>query len=176
MLGTPAAPQIETARLILRGWRPDDFAPYAAMLAEPGTSRYITRRGRPYGPAEAWAEMAFLIGHWQVLGHGMFVVEERSSGRFVGRVGTLHPCGWPACEVGWALSSSAQGQGYATEAAQAVIGWAFGTLLLNRVISIIHPDNLPSQRVARRLGERQTQEQFAPFGEPCDIWEITNAR
>ena len=63
MLGTPAAPTLETPRLILRGWRPDDFAPYAAMLADPETARFITRKGEPYSEAEVWSEMVVLIGH-----------------------------------------------------------------------------------------------------------------
>ena len=46
-LGSPAAPTLETPRLILRGWRPEDVAPYAAMLGDAETARFITRRGRP---------------------------------------------------------------------------------------------------------------------------------
>ncbi len=55
---TSCAPTLETSRLILRGWRVEDIEPYAAMLADPATARFITRRGRPYGSAEAWAETA----------------------------------------------------------------------------------------------------------------------
>ena len=68
MLGTPAAPTLETPRLTLRGWRAEDFEPYAAMLAEPEMVRFITRKGQPFSKREAWGEMAMLIGHWQILG------------------------------------------------------------------------------------------------------------
>lgn len=172
MLGTPAAPVIETDRLVLRGWRPDDFAPYAAMLADPDIARFITRRGRPYGERETWSEMAFLIGHWQMLGYGMFVVEERATGRFLGRVGPLQPIGWPDLEIAWGLAPEARGRGIATEAALAAIDWTFQRFPLERIISIIHPENRPSQRVAQRVGERRTSEQFNPFSDPCDIWEL----
>ncbi len=171
-LGTPAAPVIETARLVLRGWRPGDFAPYAAMLSDPETARFITRSGRPYGEREAWSEMAFLAGHWQMLGYGMFVVAERASGAFVGRVGPLQPRGWPGFEVGWALAPAFRGKGYAVEAAVAAIDWSFETFPLERIISIIDPRNLASRRVARLVGERRTAERFAPFRDSCDIWEV----
>ena len=172
MLGTPAAPTLETPRLRLRGWRPDDFEPYVAMLADAETARFVTRRGLPYGERETWAEMAFLTGHWQLLGYGMFVVEERATGRFLGRVRPLQPKGWPGFEIGWGLVRSATGKGYATEAAAAAIDWSFATFPLARIISLIDPRNEPSRRVATRLGERPSGKTFAPFADPCDIWEL----
>jgi RimJ/RimL family protein N-acetyltransferase len=172
MLGTPAAPTLETSRLVLRGWRPDDFQPYAAMLGDPATARFITRKGKPYDEREAWHEMAWFIGHWQMLGFGMFVVEERRSRAFLGRVGAIQPKGWPGLEIGWALAPAACGRGYATEAARAAARWAFDRFAPDRIVSIIDPRNIASQRVAERLGERRTSEQFSPFGDPCDLWEL----
>lgn len=172
MLGTPAAPRLETARLTLRGWRPEDFEPYAAMLAEPETARFITRKGEPFSKGEVWREMALLIGHWQMLGHGMFVVEERATGAFLGRIGPLAPPGWPGFEIAWGLTAAACGRGFAQEAARAAIDWSFETFALDRIVSIIHPLNVASQRVAERVGERRTAELFTPFREPCDIWEM----
>lgn len=173
MLGTPAAPIVETPRLRLRGWQPDDFLPYAALVRDPDTARFITRTGEPYSSSQAWAEVAFFIGHWQLLGYGMFVVEERESKKFLGRVGALHPPGWPALEVAWALDPSSRGNGFATEAAKAAIDWSFQALEIARVISVIHPENHASLRVATRVGEHRTDEQFSPFGEPCDVWQVT---
>jgi len=172
MLGTPAAPTLETPRLILRGWRAEDLAPYAAMMADAGTARFITRKGLAYSQAQTWAEMALLIGHWQLLGHGMFVVEERATGAFLGRVGPLQPPGYPGFEIAWGLAPAARGKGYAVEAASAAIDWSFAHVPLDRIVSLIHPRNRASQRVAERLGERRTDAQFAPFREPCDIWEM----
>ncbi len=173
MLATPAAPTLETPRLILRGWRQEDLAPYAAMLADPETARFITRKGLPYSQGQTWGEMAFLVGHWQLLGYGMFVVEERASGAFLGRVGPLQPPGYPGFEIAWGLAPAARGKGYAQEAARAAIDWSFAHFPLDRIVSLIHPRNLASQRVAERLGERRTGEQFAPFHDPCDIWEMS---
>lgn len=171
-LGSPAAPRLETPRLILRGWRPEDVAPYAAMLADAETARFITRHGRPYSDAETWREVALIIGHWQLLGCGLFVVEERATGAFLGRVGPLQPPGYPGFEIAWSLAPAARGKGYAVEAARAAISWSLETFPLERIISLIHPLNMASQRVAQRLGERRTDEQFAPFHDPCDIWEM----
>ena len=106
-LGTPAAPTLETPRLILRGWRPGDFAPYAAMLADAETARFITAAGRALSEEEAWNETVWLIGHWQLLGYGMFVVEERGTGAFLGRVGPLRPPRWPGFEIAWSLAPGA---------------------------------------------------------------------
>lgn len=172
MFATPLAPTLETPRLILRGWRGEDLAPYAEMLADPETARFITRWGEPYSEAEVWTEMAWLIGHWQMLGCGMFVVEERSTGAFVGRVGSLAPPTWPGFEIAWGLARPAWGKGYAQEAARAAIDWSFETFPLDRIVSIIHPQNVASQRVAERVGERRTDETFTPFRETCDIWEL----
>jgi RimJ/RimL family protein N-acetyltransferase len=171
-LATPAAPALETPRLILRGWRPDDFEPYAAMLADDETARFITAKGRALSKAEAWNETVWLIGHWQLLGYGMFVVEERSTGAFLGRIGPLNPPWWPAFEMAWSLAPWALGKGYATEAARAAIGWSFESFPLERIVSIIHPLNRASQKVAERLGQRRTDEQFTPFRDACDVWEI----
>jgi RimJ/RimL family protein N-acetyltransferase len=172
-LGTPAAPTLETGRLLLRGWRPEDFQPYAAMLADPETARFITPTGRPATEAEAWNETAWLIGHWQLLGFGMFVVEERSTGAFLGRVGPLRPPRWPGFEIAWSLAPAARGKGYATEAARAAIGWSFDTFPLERIVSVIDPRNGSSRKVAERLGERRSGEQFAPFRHPCDVWTLS---
>ena len=175
MLWTPAAPALETPRLKLRGWRPGDFEAYAQLLADPASARFITRTGEPYSRPQAWAELCFFAGHWQMLGYGMFVVEERLSGSFLGRVGALHPEGWPGYEIAWALTSTARGKGYATEAAKAAIAWSFESIGVDRIISVIHPHNEASQRVAERLAEQRTGERFSPFGEACDIWQLSRS-
>lgn len=167
-----SVPTLETPRLILRGWRAEDFAPYAAMLADPETARFITRRGEPCSAAQSWAEIAFFIGHWQLRGCGMFVVEARGTGAFLGRVGALCPEGWPGFEIGWALAPAARGQGYALEAARAATGWSFATFPIERIVSLIDPRNAASRKLAGRLGERRSEERFAPFGTPLDVWEL----
>jgi len=103
---------------------------------------------------DAWRQLAMFVGHWHLRGFGMWAVEERASGTFVGRVGLHFPEGWPDREIGWTLARAFWGKGYAFEAARAALDHAFDTLRWNRVISLIHPQNARSIRLAERLGER----------------------
>jgi RimJ/RimL family protein N-acetyltransferase len=145
-------PRLETARLILRMWRESDFDDYAAMCADPEVMRYLG--GKTFNRMEAWRHMAFLIGHWYLLGYGHWAVEEKSTGRLVGRIGFLNPADWPGFEIGWTLARDCWGKGYATEGAQRALDYTFNELDKGHVISLIHPDNAASIRVAERLGEK----------------------
>jgi RimJ/RimL family protein N-acetyltransferase len=102
--------------------------------------------------AGTWRLMAVTLGHWQLRGYGVWAVEESSTGGLVGRAGLFNQVGWPGIEVTWALIRSHWGFGYATEAGQAVIDYAFNTLDLDQVIALVHPDNVASARVAEKLG------------------------
>jgi RimJ/RimL family protein N-acetyltransferase len=144
---------IETDRLLLRMLRQSDHDAYAAMCADPEVTRYLGD-GQPMSRSEAWRQMAVLLGHWQLRGYGLWAVEERQSGEFIGRVGIWHPDGWPGLEVGWTLRREFWGNGYATEGARAALRYAFDELDQPRVISLIRPSNEASVRVAERLGEQ----------------------
>ncbi len=98
--------------------------------------------------------MAFFIGHWHMRGYGHWAVEEKATGRMIGRIGFLNPEGWPAFEIGWTLARHAWGRGYAIEGAKAALRYAFEHLDKRHVISLIHPENVRSMRVAERLGEK----------------------
>jgi RimJ/RimL family protein N-acetyltransferase len=164
-------PVIETGRLVLRGWREDDFEDLAAIMADPEVMRFLGD-GSTADRVQAWRSLAFLAGHWALKGYGHFVIEEKATGRLVGRTGLLNPEGWPELEIGWTLARAAWGKGYATEAGGAAMDWAFETLGLERLISLIHKDNAPSMRVAERLGEsREKPIEF--FGKPCFIYAIS---
>src|SRR5204863_351124 len=89
-------PTLVTERLILRPWRPEDFAPYARFSADEEAMRYLGRDGRPTDAAETWRTICLFIGHWYLRGYTLWAVEERASGEFVGRVGPWKPEGWPA--------------------------------------------------------------------------------
>jgi RimJ/RimL family protein N-acetyltransferase len=147
-----SAIELETDRLLLRMWREEtDFEPFAEMCGDENVMRFLG--GKPLDRLEAWRNMAFHIGHWELRGYGHWAVEEKSSGKFIGRLGFLNPVGWPAFEIGWTLSHSAWGKGYASEGARRALAYAFKELDKPHVISLIHPDNKNSIRVAERLGE-----------------------
>lgn len=143
---------LETDRLILRGWTNEDFEPYAKMCADPEIMRYIG--GRTFDRLEAWRHMAFLVGHWTLLGYGHWAVEEKATGKFAGRLGFQNPVGWPAFEIGWTLGREFWGKGYATEGARRALEYGFDELDKDHIISLIHPENKNSIRVAERLGEK----------------------
>jgi RimJ/RimL family protein N-acetyltransferase len=143
---------LDTPRLVLRAFRADDLDAYARMCADAEVMRHL--RGRPIDRGEAWREMALWLGHWTLRGYGTWAVEARDTRALVGRIGLHYPEGWPDREVGWMLAREVWGRGYAAEGAHAAMAYAFGTLGWSRVISLIHPDNERSKRLAARLGMR----------------------
>ncbi|MCI0683024.1 MAG: GNAT family N-acetyltransferase [Gemmataceae bacterium] len=144
---------LQTERLTLRMLRDSDLDAYAEMCGDPVVMRFIGD-GQPLARPMAWRNLAMMVGHWSLRGYGLWAAEERSSGILVGRVGFWNPEGWPGFELGWMLRRSFWGRGYATEAARTALEHAFTQLQQPHVISLIHPDNAASIRVAQRLGER----------------------
>jgi len=163
-------PVIETPRLILRQWRSGDIAPYTTMLGDPATARFITVDGKPVeDEMTGWRHTVVMAGHWAIHGAGMFAVEERSSGKYVGRVGPFSPPEWPGFEVGWGIAPQCRGKGYAVEAARASIDWVLATFEIDEIIHCIDDMNAASQAVARRLGARKDRKAVL-LGKPTDIW------
>jgi [ribosomal protein S5]-alanine N-acetyltransferase len=147
-------PVLETDRLRLCAFAERHFEAYAAMLADPTSTRFVGD-GEPLDRMNAWRSMAMLIGHWSLRGFGMWAVERKDTGEFVGRVGLHRPEGWPDLELGWMLRAEHRRHGYATEAGRVALDYAFRTLDAQRIVSLIRIDNSASERVARRLGARQ---------------------
>ena len=147
-LGQLCGPVLGTERLKLRRWCGADIASNTAMLSDPGTARFITVDGKPItDELNGWRNAAIMAGHWVLHGAGMFVVEEKSSGTFVGRVGPWFPPGWPGFEVGWGIAKDFRGKGYAVEAARAAIDWSFATFEIDRIIHCIDRENTASEAV-----------------------------
>jgi RimJ/RimL family protein N-acetyltransferase len=145
---------LHSERLILRRWTLDDFEDFAAMSADPEVMRFITPDGQPLSRFAAWQALCAIIGHWELRGFGLFAALESATERFVGRVGPWHPEEWPDLEIGWTIRKEFWGKGYATEAANRCIDYAFMELNREHLVSLILPENLRSIRVAERLGER----------------------
>jgi RimJ/RimL family protein N-acetyltransferase len=144
-------PHIETDRLLLREFRDSDFEAYASMVANADVMRYLAD-GKPLSRSDAWRQMAIFAGHWSLRGFGVWAVEEKSSGQFVGRIGCFHPEGWPAFEVAYTLARPSWGKGYASEGAAASLRYARETLGRTEIVSVIRPENHGSIRVATKLG------------------------
>lgn len=145
-------PVLVTERLRLRALRKNDLDDYAALKADPEVTRHLGGGG-PWDRDRSWRHLAFLIGHWQLAGSGMWALEQKETGTFLGLAGFAEPEGWPGCELAWTLARRWWGHGYATEGARAALDYAFTVIKKDRVISLIHPENRASIRVAERLGQ-----------------------
>lgn len=166
-------PTLETERLILRPPAVEDFPRWAEFMTDPEAARFI---GGAQAPAQTWRAICMMAGMWALTGEGMFSLIEKSTGLWLGRIGPLHPYGWPGREVGWSLHPDATGKGYAVEAATATLDYAFDVLGWDDVIHCIDPDNHASARVAERLGSRNRGpgELPAPFQDHAvDVWGQT---
>jgi RimJ/RimL family protein N-acetyltransferase len=150
------APRLQTERLILRPHRPEDFTECAALWTDPAVVRYTIGSAAP--AQRTWQRLLAYCGHWQLLGFGYWAVESISDGRYIGELGfaDFHRDCVPSIdgipEVGWALMPAAHGKGYATEALRKVIEWGDLHLSVGRTVCLIHRDNAPSLRLARKLG------------------------
>ncbi len=172
-----AAPELLTERLRLRQWRRGDEVVMARINADPEVVRYLIR---PRGAASASAFYATMTAQWEAHGFGFWAVESRepdSAGALLGFIGLGYPVFIPALarrvEIGWRLARHAWGRGLATEGAQAVRAEAFDRLGINQLISIIHPQNTRSQRVAQKLGMSCAERVVHPLsGEEVEVWVL----
>ena len=166
-------PHLETERLVLREWRAADFDWVAALHADDEVMKFL---GGTMERGDAWRALAATIGQWSLRGYGTWAVERKSDHKLVGRVGLIHPDGWPQVEVGWTLARPFWGQGYASEAAQAALNYAFLTLPVERMISCIDSENRASQSVAARIGETKGEKRTlraSGHDFEVDIWSIS---
>jgi len=154
-------PTLETERLRLRAQTLDDFPASCALWANEAVTRYTV--GKPLSAEETWARMLRNLGHWAMSGFGNWCVEQRDTGEFVGEVGIfdfrreLEPPVQQVPELGWVLAPHAHGNGYATEAVQAVLRWTSQRGLDSEgVTALIQPENGASIRVARKCGFQES--------------------
>jgi RimJ/RimL family protein N-acetyltransferase len=147
-------PEIATERLLLRGWRESDRAPFAALNADPEVARYLGGGARDRAASDALVDQ--IVGQWRAHGFGLWAVERAGDGAFLGFTGLSRPTFeahfTPAVEVGWRFAREAWGRGYATEAAIAAVEFGFAVLGLEEIVSFTVPANLRSRRVMERLG------------------------
>ncbi|MGH7024086.1 MAG: GNAT family N-acetyltransferase [Caulobacteraceae bacterium] len=166
------APTLQTERLVLRALAPEDFDAFAAMCADPEVMRFL---GGVQPRSVAWRGFTSVAGSWAMQGFGMFSVIERTSGRWIGRIGPHRPEGWPGTEVGWGLVQDAWGKGYAVEAASAAMDFAVDQLGWTEVIHCIEDGNTASQNVAKRLGSSllRVAKLPPPIDAEIDVWGQT---
>lgn len=141
-------PVFQTERLTLRAPRLDDFEHWAAFFA---SDRARFERGI-LPRRQAWRVWASDVSLWSLRGYGPFGIDDRHTGVYLGEVGIYEPDGYPGPELGWFVVPSAEGKGYAAEAARAVMTWARQSFGWDRLINIIDPRNDRSIALGLRLG------------------------
>ncbi|MDH2443746.1 GNAT family N-acetyltransferase [Amnibacterium sp. CER49] len=155
----------ETERLLLRRWRDDDRAPFAALNADPEVMRHFPAR---LSREESDALIDRIEQHFDRHGYGLWALERRDTGEFLGFTGLAVPRFeahfTPAVEVGWRLARSAWGAGYASEAARAALAVGFGDAGLDEIVSFTVPANTRSRAVMERIG--MTHDERDDFDHP----------
>ena len=140
---------IESERLIFRAFTERDIPSMTAFYADEATARHV---GGVSGADAVWRRVAAYLGHWHLRGYGLWALEEKATGQFVGYAGHYAPAGWPEPEIAYGLMAHAQGRGLATEAAARALRHAYEALGWRTAISAIDGGNMASRRVAERLG------------------------
>lgn len=145
--------QLETARLVLRQWRREDYAPYAAMNADKAVTAFLSMRLNRR-ESEAVANYFYAMIAWR--GWGIWAIERKEDHVFIGSAGLHVP--WvrlpfsPCVGLGWRLARAFWGQGYATEAAAEIMRFGFDVLALPEIVAFTAVNNTRSAAVMRRLG------------------------
>lgn len=156
VLSTTTAPLLETDRLRLRAYRPDDLAVLHAIWSDPGV--YGPLGVEPATRQEAWMRLLRYGGLWPMLGYGYWAIEHKASGAMIGDIGyadfmrDIQPPLEGMPEMGWVLASSAHGKGYASEALAEISAWGQRHFGAHRDCCVISPDNAASIGVARKGG------------------------
>ena len=152
---------LKTDRLLLRQWTEDDFLPFSEMCSDTEVMEFFPK---PYTQEESYAMGRKILSLISERGWGFWAVEIPARHRFIGFVGLHAPKDTmpfsPCVEIGWRLSKQHWGQGYATEAAEAALNFAFSTLNLNEVVSFTTLANERSKAVMQKIGMRNSNQNF----------------
>ena len=172
-----ASPSITTERLILRRWRDEDVAPFAASCADREVMRYIGDGGTRTRD-EAARSVANFEREWDEKGFGLFAVARRTDGAFLGFTGLSEPSFlpevMPAVEIGWRFAREHWSHGYASEAARAALDYGLNDLSLPCIVTIFQTGNAASRRIAEKLDMRFDRETTDPTcGRPVEVYRIT---
>ena len=153
--------KIETNRLYLRQWQKMDLEPFSKMNSDKDVMEYFPKLLSKEESDAMASKCQSLI---EERGWGIWAVSLKDSGAFIGFVG-LHQPQYdfpfnPCIEIGWRLDKEFWGYGYATEAANAALKFAFEELELNEVVSFTSKINKRSQLVMQRLKMKNTKKDF----------------
>jgi RimJ/RimL family protein N-acetyltransferase len=154
----PTHAEIETARLLMRVPELSDAEAFMGLFWDPEVveKKQVTLKEPPGGIDLARKNTAEMIRQWEVRGYGQWSVVEKATAQVIGVVGFYHPqrADWPGVDLGWLIRRDQWGNGFATEAATAAIEWLWKNTRIDRIVSLIGPDDHRSTRIAIKLGEQ----------------------
>jgi ribosomal-protein-alanine N-acetyltransferase len=152
----------------MRPLRDDDAERLLGIWTDPRVARWIGEHTRE----DVLVELSFHIAQQERAGWSLWALEERASGRFIGDCG-LQPLELtgPEVELGYDLHPDVWGEGLATEAARAVVRYAFGRLALEHLVAVVKPEHAASRRVLEKTGLALVGERVA-YGESLLMYEI----
>jgi RimJ/RimL family protein N-acetyltransferase len=166
----------ETSRLLLRMPELADAEALMGILWDPEVvqKKQVTLLEPPGDLDLALKNTSDMIRHWELRGYGHWCVIEKATGHVIGCVGLYHPQRpWPGVDLGWVIHRSRWGHGFATEAARAALEWIWQHTDIDRIVSLINPDDLRSMRIAAKIGERFERADVDPVhGGPVRIYTI----
>lgn len=160
-------PTIQTSRLVLRPWRADDADTWFSILQEQGILHYFPNP-KPPPREKADSYIAHHQKQWEERGYGHWAVVTPEDGQVVGWNGLEYLPELGETEVAFLLSSRVWGRGYASEAARAALNFGFETARLDKIIGLVHPDNIASISVLEKCGLR--------FVDHVQLWGMAMSR
>jgi RimJ/RimL family protein N-acetyltransferase len=152
-------PLLETERLHLRGHALKDFPAHAAMWTDERTLRHVG--GLQRSEEELWTRFLRNVGQWQLVGSGMWALEDKASGAYAGAVGFIYAKRTMDIpyrdepEMGWVIAPDFHGKGFAREAVAKILVWGDTNLEAGESWCMISPANLASRKVAVGAGFRE---------------------
>jgi RimJ/RimL family protein N-acetyltransferase len=150
-------PEIETARLHLRAFTPDDLDDLYMVFGDAEVMKYISG-GKPRTREATETGLLRTIEGWQKRGFGLWAVAEKDGGKVIGYCGLMFLEDTTEIELAYGLAKSAWGKGFATEAALASLKYGFEELKMERIVAVVNPQNVSSQRVLEKLGMKYTKD------------------
>jgi RimJ/RimL family protein N-acetyltransferase len=162
---------LETRRLARREMVPDDVDNLMLIFSDPGAMRYYPST-KTRQEAERW--IRWVTESYEEDGFGLWVWELKETGEFAGQCGLMaqEVEGRREVEVGYLFVRKLWGRGLATEAARASRDWGFEQLGRRRLVSLINPSNVPSRRVAEKIG-MTLEKEFEWHGRPTYVYSVT---
>jgi ribosomal-protein-alanine N-acetyltransferase len=144
--------EVETARLRLRMFTPDDLKAFSVILADPQVMEFLGKDGLPLPGDEAAAALTSIIQHWRKHGFGRWAVEDKVEGKLLGYAGIRSLEG--QAELVYLLAKEYWGMGLATEVARACLWYGFTQKRFPYILALTRPLNVRSRRVMEKIGMR----------------------